>query len=95
MDVIEIVVQKIHKVTVKTYQFLKLYYLNAINLGTNPLPTFGQPFIVQVMRAVAKYEVNSTSHLDLRQQLIEFYDDHMPDYQEPIDLRRLGTQILT
>jgi hypothetical protein len=91
---IEEIVQKMHKVTVKTYQFLKLYYLNALETNAQ-LPNLDKAFIIQVMRVVAKYEVNSNNNLETRQRLMAFHDDHMPYFQETIDLTGLGIYFLT
>lgn len=93
IPIIESVVQRIHKVTVKTYQFIKLYYLNGLEEGQ--LPRMDNAFVIEVMRVVAGYEVNSRANLDLRGRLRVFYNLHMPDYQEVIDLCGLGTLSLT
>ena len=57
IPIIESVVQRIHKVTVKTYQFIKLYYMHGLEEGQQP--RMDKAFVIEVMRVVAGYRVNS------------------------------------
>ena len=104
MAVIDSVVTRMHKVTVKTYQFLKLYYLHGLEQEQEEeqdhIPRFDKPLIIEVIRTVAGYEVQERANTNanlvtLRERLRNFYNLYMPDYQQPIDLNGLGIELLT